>query len=211
MATQCALLHDGNEGVLTRLALEGDVDAFRALFDDRRPMLRQVALRVLGNSEDAEDAVQDGLLSAYRNLRRFEGRSRFSTWLTRIVINAARQRHRRQKCRPTEPLDAPHEDAIPASERYHNTAPNPEQLYTQKELRVMISKDLDELPPLLREAFVLRDVRGLSTREAAESLGILENTLKARLWRARRQLADRLSERLVPRGRAAICDPGALA
>jgi RNA polymerase sigma-70 factor, ECF subfamily len=159
--------------------------------------LFQTALRVLGNAEDAEDALQDGLLSAYRNLKRFEGRSQFSTWLTRIVINAALMRRRSAKARPAVSLDeTPREDELPASERFADSGPNPEQVFVSTELREMISENLDELSPLLRTAFVLRDVQGYSTGEAAKKLGVTENTLKARLWRARHQLAERLGRRL---------------
>src|SRR5258708_3178978 len=81
---------------------EGGVEA---LFRRYQRPLFQTGLRVLGNTEDAEDALQDGLLSAYRNLKRFEGRSQFSTWLTRIVINAALMRRRSAKARPAVSLD----------------------------------------------------------------------------------------------------------
>jgi len=152
---------------------------------------------VLGNAEDAEDALQDGLLSAYRNLKRFEGRSQFSTWLTRIVINAALMRRRSAKARPAVSLDeAPREDELPATERFAAKGPNPEQVFAGTELREMISANLDELSPLLRTAFVLREMEGYSTGEAAKKLGVTENTLKARLWRARHQLAERLGRRL---------------
>jgi len=197
MATQFAVLGKGNEDVLIRAGLRGDSEALEVLFDRYKRPLYQTALRVLGNAEDAEDAVQDGLLSAYRNLRRFEGRSQFSTWLTRIVINAALMRRRSQKARPALSLDeTPREDEIPAAERYADDGPTPEQVYEQTELRSMISENLDELSPLLRDAFVLREVQGYSTVEAAKQLGVTENTLKARLWRARHQLAERLSRRL---------------
>src|SRR5713226_3522045 len=78
-----------NEELLIRKGLRGDEEALETLFTRHKRTLFQTALRLLGNAEDAEDALQDGLLSAYRNLKRFEGRSQFSTWLTRIVINAA--------------------------------------------------------------------------------------------------------------------------
>src|SRR6266487_4375911 len=88
------------------------------------------------------------------------------------------------------------EDAVPASERFADDGPNPEQVYAGTELREMINENLDELSPLLRTAFVLREVQGYSTGEAAKKLGVTENTLKARLWRARHQLAERLGRRL---------------
>src|SRR6266852_2118885 len=88
------------------------------------------------------------------------------------------------------------EDELPASERFADDGPNPEQVYAGTELREMINANLDELSPLLRTAFVLREVQGYSTGEAAKKLGVTENTLKARLWRARHQMAERLGRRL---------------
>jgi RNA polymerase sigma-70 factor (ECF subfamily) len=85
---------------------------------------------------------------------------------------------------------------LPASERFADDGPNPEQVYAGTELREMINQNLDELSPLLRTAFVLREVQGYSTGEAAKKLGVTENTLKARLWRARHQMAERLGRRL---------------
>jgi RNA polymerase sigma-70 factor (ECF subfamily) len=205
MATQAAVgtqlqLAGGmpvSEEKLIRAGQRGDAQAVETLFRRYHRPLFQTALRVLGNAEDAEDALQDGLLSAYRNLKRFEGRSQFSTWLTRIVINAALMRRRSAKARPAFSLDEPpREDELPATERFAAEAPNPEQVFVGTELREIISENLDELSPLLRMAFVLREVEGYSTGEAARKLGVTENTLKARLWRARHQLAERLSRRL---------------
>jgi len=186
-----------NEDNLIRAGQSGDHEAMEALFRRYHRPLFQTALRVLGNAEDAEDALQDGLLSAFRNLKRFEGRSQFSTWLTRIVINAALMRRRSAKARPAVSLDeTPREDELPASERFADDGPNPEQVFASTELREIISENLEELSPLLRTAFVLREVQGYSTGEAAKKLGVTENTLKARLWRARHQLAERLGRRL---------------
>lgn len=196
MATQ-AIAIPQNEEKLIRAGQRGDNQAVEALFRRYQRPLFQTALRVMGNTEDAEDALQDGLLSAYRNLKRFEGRSQFSTWLTRIVINAALMRRRSAKARPAVSLDETRsEDELPAAERFADNSPNPEQLFVGTELREIINENLDELSPLLRSAFVLREVHGYSTGEAAKRLGVTENTLKARLWRARHQLAERLGRRL---------------
>jgi len=197
MATQAVVGTQLNEEKLIRAGQRGDEQAVEALFRRYHRPLFQTAFRVLGNTEDAEDALQDGLLSAYRNLKRFEGRSQFSTWLTRIVINAALMRRRSAKARPAVSLDeAPREEELPASERFADDGPTPEQVFASTEIREMISENLDELSPLLRTAFVLREVQGYSTGEAAKKLGVTENTLKARLWRARQQLAERLGRRL---------------
>jgi RNA polymerase sigma-70 factor (ECF subfamily) len=197
MATQVAVATQFNEDKLIRAGQRGDHQAVETLFKRYQRPLFQTALRVLGNAEDAEDALQDGMLSAYRNLKRFEGRSQFSTWLTRIVINAALMRRRSAKARPAISLDeTPREDELPAAERFADSGPTPEQVFASTEIREMISENLDELSPLLRTAFVLREVQGYSTGEAAKKLGVTENTLKARLWRARHQLAERLGRRL---------------
>lgn len=197
MATQVIGQMQWDEDRLIRAGRRGDAEAAGALFRRYERQLYQTALRVLGNTADAEDALQEGFLSAYRNLKRFEGRSQFSTWLTRIVINAALMRRRSQKARPAVSLeDATHEDELPIAERYADEGPNPEQVFAGTEIREMIHENLDELSPLLRTAFVLREVEGYTTGEAARKLGVTENTLKARLWRARHQLAERLGRRL---------------
>jgi len=178
-------------------ARRGDQEALEILFARNNRALYQTALRLLGNPEDAEDALQEGLLSAYRNLRRFEGRSQFSTWLTRIVINAALMRRRSQRARPAVSLDEPvREDDLPPAERFAHDGPSPEEIFAGRQLREMVEENLEELSPLLRSAFVLREMQGLSTGEAARELGVSENTLKARLWRAKQQLADRIGRRL---------------
>src|SRR4030081_709114 len=197
VVTPAAVIPQLSEAKLIRAGQRGDHQAVETLFRRYQRPLFQTALRVMGNNEDAEDALQDGLLSAYRNLKRFEGRSQFSTWLTRIVINAALMRRRSAKARPAVSLDEPHhEEELPASERFADDGPNPEQVFASTEIREMISENLDELSPLLRTAFLLRDVQGYSTGEAAKKLGVTENTLKARLWRARHQLAERLGRGL---------------
>jgi len=186
-------LAEQNEEQLIERGLEGDTRALDALFARNTRTLYQTALRVLGNPEDAEEALQEGLLSAYRNLPRFERRSQFSTWLTRIVINAALMRRRSKRARPAISLDdwTP-EGELPLSERFADESPNPEQLYAGTELRERVSKKLAEISPLLRSAFWLREIEGLTTEEAAQVLGVSRNTLKARLWRARHELAARL-------------------
>jgi RNA polymerase sigma-70 factor (ECF subfamily) len=186
-------LSEQNEEQLIERGLGGDARALDALFARNSRALYQTALRVLGNPEDAEEALQEGLLSAYRNLPKFERRSQFSTWLTRIVINAALMRRRSKRARPAVSIeDCASEGELPLAERYADEGPNPEQIYAGTELRERVSKKLSEISPLLRSAFWLREIEGLSTEEAARVLGVSRNTLKARLWRARQELAARL-------------------
>jgi RNA polymerase sigma-70 factor (ECF subfamily) len=184
---------EASEEQLIERGLNGDAHALDTLFARNTRKLYQIALRVLGNPEDAEEALQEGLLSAYRNLPRFEQRSQFSTWLTRIVINAALMRRRSKRARPVVSFDdRPAEGELPLAERYADESPNPEQLYAKTELRDRVRKMLAEISPLLRSAFWLREIEGLSAVEAAHVLGVSRNTLKARLWRARQELAARL-------------------
>jgi RNA polymerase sigma-70 factor (ECF subfamily) len=187
-----------SESQLIRKATRGDAGALEQLFARHNRALYQTALRVVGNPEDAEDVLQEGLLAAFRNLRRFEGRSQFSTWLTRIVINAALMRLRSQRARPATSLDDDSRggDELPLAERFADAGPSPEQAYEEVELREILDENLGQLSPLLRTAFMLREVEGLSTGEAARTLGVSENTLKARLWRARQQLTEKLTRAL---------------
>lgn len=186
-------LTEQSEDQLIERGLNGDTRALDTLFARNSRTLYQTALRVLGNPEDAEEAMQEGLLSAYRNLPRFERRSQFSTWLTRIVINAALMRRRSKRARPAVSLDdCASEGELPLAERFADEGPNPEQIYAGTELRERVSRKLSEISPLLRTAFWLREIEGLSAEEAAQVLGVSRNTLKARLWRARQELAARL-------------------
>jgi RNA polymerase sigma-70 factor, ECF subfamily len=178
---------------LIREGFKGNQGALEELFDRHTGALYQRALRLLGNHEDAEDALQEGMLSAYRNFRRFEGRSQFSTWLTRIVINAALMRLRSQRSRPSMSIDEPMGEAeLTISEHLADPRPDPERLLAQHELGEIVEESLKELSADMEAAVRLRDLEGFSTREAAEALELPENTLKSRLHRARHQLAERL-------------------
>jgi len=182
-----------DEQRLIRLGLKGNQAALEALFARHSGALYQSALKLLGNPEDAEDALQEGMLSAFKNLRRFEGRSKFSSWLTRIVINAALMRLRSQRAHQTVSADQPLGEAeLTLAEQLADPAPDPERLYAREELRQLLDRNLTELSPEMRTAVRLRDIEGLSTQEAAEALGVPENTLKSRLHRARLQLAEQI-------------------
>src|SRR5579864_4565668 len=149
-------LAEQTEEQLIERGLNGDARALDALFARNTRALYQTALRVLGNPEDAEEALQEGLLSAYRNLPRFERRSQFSTWLTRIVINAALMRRRSKRARPAVSLDdCVSEGELSLAERFADESPNPEQLYAGTELGDRVRTKLGEISPLLRSAFWL--------------------------------------------------------
>lgn len=194
MVTQMARSKRISEEQLIRAGQRGDPQALDALFHRHQRSLFHSALGVVGNPEDAEDALQDGLLSAFRSLKSFEGRSQFSTWLTRIVINAALMRRRRLAARPKRAVaELPGKNEIPSTERLVSKGLTPEQLFGRLEVLEMFKTHIDELSPVLRTVFVLRIEREYTTNEAAKILSVPVNTVKARLWRARRQLAKRLN------------------
>ena len=185
---------ESSEDDLIRASQRGDTEASEILFRRYHLPLFHTALRVTRNVQDAEDALQDGLLSAYRSLSNFERRSKFCTWLTRIVINAALMKQRKIKARPLVPLeDMPQDERHRVFKLLIHLGPNSEEMCAGGETEEIVKQGLLELSPLLRSAFVLRGLQGYSTREAARVLGVTENTFKARLWRARHQLASRMS------------------
>jgi RNA polymerase sigma-70 factor, ECF subfamily len=198
----------GEEQQLVRRAITGDSEAQDALFGRHRSRLYRLALRLLRSKEDAEDAVQDALLSAYRNISTFEGRSLFSTWLTRIVVNAALVRMRRQRARPELFLqEVSGEDLGPMTNMLVDSRPDPEQLCASRETREMVHCALDELSPSIRSAFELRELQDLSNSEAAEAVGIRVGAFKSRISRARGQLAERFSPAAIAPLQKPFCSP----
>ena len=168
---------------------------FEGVISRYSPVLFRVALRRLRNVEDAEDAVQDALLSAYKHIGQFEGRSQLSTWLTTIVTNVSLMKLRRCSRHETLSLDQNHENdgAVFASELM-DVRPNPETICAQAEMDETLRRALRELSPKQRSAIQMCELDGFSTREAANALGISMNTLKSRVSRARATLSLLLGE-----------------
>ena len=151
------------------------------------PMFYKRAFHLLGNTTDAEEAVQDALLSACQHLGQFRGQAKLSTWLTAIVTNAARMQLRGRRGHSS--LDEQKgEDGLTFSERLPDSRPGPEEVCSAAELRDRLVNGVNQLSPTLRRAFQRRDIDGLTTREAARVLGVPEGTVKAQLARARAQL-----------------------
>jgi RNA polymerase sigma-70 factor (ECF subfamily) len=154
------------------------------------PSFYRKAYRHLGNVADAEDAVQDALLSAYKHLHQFKGQSQMSTWLTAIVINCARM-HLRKRPRQTHlSLDERlgEDEQYSLSERLAHSGPSPEDECRNSEMDRRLTQFTEQLSPPLRKAFELRELEGLSTSEAAQILGVPDGTVKARVSRARAKL-----------------------
>jgi len=153
------------------------------------PMFYKMAFRFLGNVTDAEDAVQDALLSAYKHLGQFRGQAQLSTWLATIVTNAARMQLRRRRGSYLSLDEEQGEDGLTFSERLADSKPSPEEVCSTAEARKRLVEGVKQLSPRLRKAFQLRDIDGLTTKEAALVLGVPRGTVKAQLARARAKLA----------------------
>lgn len=164
------------------------------------PLLHRRAYRYLGNSHDAEDAVQDALLSAYKHLDQFHGDAQMTTWLTSIVTNSALTQIRRKSGRHHSSLDEPlahgHDQRV--SDTLVDVRPSPEDECSVSELHGRLIQFVGRLSPILREVIQLRDFDGLTTREAAHILGVPEGTIKARVWRARSELKRRADRGVKP-------------
>ena len=168
---------------------------FEEILSKNLPRFRRVAMRWLRNPEDAEDAVQDAMLSAHKHIDGFRGRARLSTWITAIVINAVRMQLRRRTRCHIVPLDQTLQDGqVLISELIADPRPTPEQALERSELRALVTKVACGLPAEQQAALRLRQVDGLSIREAAQRLGVPQGTLKAQLSRGRAALTRRFHE-----------------
>jgi RNA polymerase sigma-70 factor (ECF subfamily) len=167
----------------------GNAEEFDNVVARHLPMFYNRALRYLGNAPDAEDAVQDALLSAYTHLAQFRGQARLSTWLTTIVINSARMQLRRRRVTYLSLDQEVGEESLALSERLPDSRPDPEDVCSRSEAHGRLLKLSEQLSPTLRRAFQLRDLDGLTTAETAGLLGVPEGTVKAQLARARLKLS----------------------
>jgi len=180
-------------GVFGERAQELDTVVSRYL-----PMFHRRAFRFLRNTTDAEDAVQDALLSAYKHLGQFRGKAQLSTWVTTIVTNAARMQLRRRDSYLS--LDEEQgEDGVRFSELLTDSKPSPEEVCSTVEARDRLVEGVRQLSPKLRRTFQLRAIDGLTTKEAALVLGVPQGTVKAQLARARARLAGIIRTKPVRR------------
>lgn len=180
-------------------AQRGDVAAFNALAHVYQRQIYNVCYRTLGNAEDAADATQDALVSAFRGIRGFTGSAAgLRSWLLRIAINTCYDQLRRRQRRTAESLDSlrdQQDESSTPGERLPDPQPGPEQLTLGAETARHIQEAIDRLPPDQRLTVVLCDVQGLSYEEAAHSMSIELGTVKSRLSRARAQLRALLIEK----------------
>jgi RNA polymerase sigma-70 factor (ECF subfamily) len=195
-ASDTGVLRDiRNEWSIVQQAIAGNTAAQEHLFAHHNDRLYRTAFSILRNKEDAEDALQDALCRAYASLASFRGQSSFSTWLTRVVINSALMTRRKRSAHPEASLDEIL-DSKPQKLPGAVARPDPEKICATIELYELVEAQVHQLPPLLRTAFRLRAIEGLSASESSFSLGIPASVLKSRLFRARRKLAQGLQQSL---------------
>src|ERR1700730_6128586 len=182
-----------NDLALVHASKTGDVAAFEQLVKQYDRRLLRISQTVTRNKEDSEDAVQEALLKAFQNLAEFREDSQFSTWLIRITVNQSLMKLRKQRAHKEVSLDEDFEsdgDALPVD--VPDRAPDPEHLCWASELRDILVRTVEELRPILRTVFVLCDVEGLSIAQTAQVLNRSQAAVKARQWRVRLHLRDRL-------------------
>lgn len=175
-------------------ARQGDAEAFSELTERYQRNIFRLAQNITQNREDAEDVLQETFLKAYQHLPEFEGHSKFYTWIVRIAVNESLMKLRKRKWDKTVWLDEPvtvGEDTV--AREIAVWEDNPEQRYSQEELREILDKAVNGLAPPYRTVFALRDMEGLSTEETAEALELSIPAVKSRLLRARLQLRDKLT------------------
>jgi|HigsolmetaAR206D_1030411.scaffolds.fasta_scaffold02910_2 RNA polymerase sigma factor, sigma-70 family len=183
------------DAALLRAHVDGDPTAFATLFHRHRDRLWAVALRTLGDREDAADALQDALLAAHRAAARFRGEAAVTTWLHRIVVNACLDRIRRRQSHPTVPLpDSPRPDR--SGHRVGGSEPAAPTV--DHDTALVVRQALAALPVEQRTALVLVDLQGYPVAEVAEILGVAEGTVKSRCARGRARLAVLLGHLRAP-------------
>jgi RNA polymerase sigma-70 factor (ECF subfamily) len=186
-----------DEAQIIASILAGNTHLFHDLIRPHERSVYAMALSMLHNEADAEDAAQEAFLKAFRSLANFRGESKFSTWLISITLNEARSRLRSKKTMKMESLDEPPEDHGPITPALlRDWREIPSEALERKEIRQLLQQAITDLPLIYREVFLLRDVEELSVNQSAEALGISIASVKVRLHRARIMLQKKLVPQL---------------
>jgi RNA polymerase sigma-70 factor (ECF subfamily) len=191
-----AILAKANDDLeLVHASKKGDMTAFEELVKRYDRKLFRIAQSVTHNREDSQDAVQEAFLKAFQHLAEFREASQFSTWLIRITLNQSLMKLRMRNTAKEFFLDDDlRENGELLPRDVADWAPNAEQLYWASELREILTGALEELSPISRTVFVLRDVEGLSIEQTGMAMNLSSSAVKARLWRVRLQLRERLNK-----------------
>jgi RNA polymerase sigma-70 factor (ECF subfamily) len=186
-----------DEAQMIASILGGNAHEFHNLIRPHERSVYIMALSLLQNEADAEDAAQEAFLKAFRNLAKFRGESKFGTWLVSITLNEARSRLRSKKNIKMESLDeTPDEQGNVSPALLRDWREIPSEALERKEVRLLLQQAISNLPPIYREVFLLRDVEELSVSESAETLSISIASVKVRLHRARMMLQKKLAPQL---------------
>lgn len=185
-------------------ARQGDADAFTELVNRHYQPSLKLARSILRDVEDAEDEVQNAFTKVYLHLSRFEGNSRFSTWLSRIVVNQCLMRLRKARRARFAYLDDPGSEDGNVRLELADPKENPEESLGRGEVEALLRKQVSCIPPLLREPLLLRETMRMSLTDVAAKLNISEAAAKSRLLRARRELRARLTRHQGNRGPATL-------
>lgn len=172
----------------------GDRAEFARLVETYSTLIYRLAIKMLKDPQDAEDALQETFLKAYKHLPNFDGRSSLSTWLYRIAANEALMMLRRRKGNPVSIDEPDDDDLLQPPVQIIDWCCLPEKELMSTEARTYMDQAVEALSPALRAVFVLRDIQGLSTQETADVLSLSEEAVKTRLSRARLRLRELLSE-----------------
>jgi RNA polymerase sigma-70 factor, ECF subfamily len=189
--------HTPDDGTLVAAAKQGDREAFAILVKRHEHRVFVSAFRITGNQQDTEDAVQQAFQKAFTHLHKFEGKSAFSTWLTRIAINEALMLLRKGRSLREISIDESNgSEEIGLALEIPDAGPGPEISYARQEQQQLLSVALRQLGPNMRRAVELRDLGELSIRETARTLGISISAVKARVFHARKKLRQALKRNI---------------
>jgi len=190
-----------DEPALVARAQSGDAAAFAELVQHYDRKIFRLAKNITQNDEDAEDVLQETFMKAYEHLSGFQRNSKFYTWIVRIAVNEALMKLRKRRSGKIVSLDEPLETGEEEVKREIAVwEGNPEERYSQEELRRILDEAVDSLKPDFRTVFALRDIEELSTEETAEALGISVPAVKSRLLRARLALREKLTRQFKRKG-----------
>ena len=173
---------------LVRRVQSGEAEAFEELVRAHEKTVYNLALRLVGNPQDAEDMAQEAFLKVYRSLPEFRGESKFSVWLYRIVSNVCLDHLRHQGRRPASSLTTEDEDGEEQQWDVPDESQSPERLLEQKLTREAVQRGLETLPEDQRQILLLREIRGMSYEEIGAALDLEPGTVKSRIFRARKKL-----------------------
>ena len=187
------LTHEEEMRIIAKV-LDGDTNAFEALVEDQKKVVFNLALRMLGNEEDAYDISQDAFLKAYTNLASFRGDCKFSSWLYKLTTNLCLDFIRKRNRHKVVPLVFEDDNGDSEYMEIPDDTYSPEACTEQKQLRESVRAGLSKLAPQQREILVLREIGGLRYDEIGRQLNLEEGTVKSRIFRARKKLCEILSK-----------------